>query len=328
MKKLLLLLTLTATFLLSASFDCQKATTDIEKLICSDEELSRLDDELGKAYKSVLNETDNSNIFKQKQKKWLTERNRCKDANCIKYQYEQQLSYLQYNSFTLIYSEDNKTCNQFANLLNNDLKKYNEINLSRHEEFNWIKWKQIQKEVYYEKHFYWDYNIFVDYFDINNNGSKEGVFLWESAPRFRFVDIIYTTRKDGENIEKLILSKEHKGWSLYNSKISEITENAMSETFSFYKPPLNVKSIERIWGSILFPEPYPAKFNNKYFIAVFGVKDNRERYIKYRAPLYSMPNCGNKVTLIKFNPDNNKEGICILEKVQSDAQQYLSCAKK
>ncbi|MDR2790403.1 MAG: hypothetical protein LBB59_05460 [Campylobacteraceae bacterium] len=54
MKKLLFLLTLTTTFLFPASFDCQKAKTDIEKLVCSDEELSRLDEELNEAYKEII----------------------------------------------------------------------------------------------------------------------------------------------------------------------------------------------------------------------------------------------------------------------------------
>jgi uncharacterized protein len=50
MKKILLLLTLTTTLLFSASFDCTKAKTDVEKLICSNEELSQLDDKLQESY--------------------------------------------------------------------------------------------------------------------------------------------------------------------------------------------------------------------------------------------------------------------------------------
>ncbi len=34
----------------AASFDCSKATSEVEKLICGDEELSKLDDSLNKAY--------------------------------------------------------------------------------------------------------------------------------------------------------------------------------------------------------------------------------------------------------------------------------------
>jgi uncharacterized protein len=53
MKKLLLLLGLLITSLFSASFDCKKAKTDVEKLVCSNEELSKLDDKLQESY-SIL----------------------------------------------------------------------------------------------------------------------------------------------------------------------------------------------------------------------------------------------------------------------------------
>ena len=34
----------------AASFDCGKATSEVEKIICSDDELSRLDESLSKVY--------------------------------------------------------------------------------------------------------------------------------------------------------------------------------------------------------------------------------------------------------------------------------------
>lgn len=43
----------------AASFDCNKASTFIEKAICSESELSKLDDLLGKSYKKALIETAN-----------------------------------------------------------------------------------------------------------------------------------------------------------------------------------------------------------------------------------------------------------------------------
>ena len=43
----------------SASFDCQKARSINEKLICQDADLSKLDDEFGVAYKRALQNSDN-----------------------------------------------------------------------------------------------------------------------------------------------------------------------------------------------------------------------------------------------------------------------------
>jgi len=55
----------------AASFDCAKASTKLEKLICSDKELNALDDALGKAYKKALNVATNRDALKNGQKEWL-----------------------------------------------------------------------------------------------------------------------------------------------------------------------------------------------------------------------------------------------------------------
>lgn len=46
----------------AASFDCTKAGTDQEKMICSDSILSSLDDKLAKTYKSALLEATNTKV--------------------------------------------------------------------------------------------------------------------------------------------------------------------------------------------------------------------------------------------------------------------------
>ena len=55
---LIFLLTL-ASGVHSASFDCQKAKSVNERLICKDVELSKLDDELVFAYKEALRKSSN-----------------------------------------------------------------------------------------------------------------------------------------------------------------------------------------------------------------------------------------------------------------------------
>lgn len=53
------------------SFDCAKAETEVEKLICSDAELSRLDKEMVESYNKLRN-----NLLEKKYKKLLTQRQR------------------------------------------------------------------------------------------------------------------------------------------------------------------------------------------------------------------------------------------------------------
>lgn len=78
----------------AASFDCGKAGTKVEKLICADAELSKLDEELNAAYKSALQNKKQADTIKQAQKQWMKERNGCSDSDCVKRAYETQLSSL------------------------------------------------------------------------------------------------------------------------------------------------------------------------------------------------------------------------------------------
>ncbi|WP_428634637.1 lysozyme inhibitor LprI family protein [Sedimenticola sp.] len=88
---LLLLLPGTAC---SASFDCSKASTKVEKMICADPELSKLDEKLGKTYSAALNKTPDLLALKQQQRDWLNDRNGCVDAACLQAQYQQRIGEL------------------------------------------------------------------------------------------------------------------------------------------------------------------------------------------------------------------------------------------
>lgn len=66
--------------LYAASFDCNKATTETEKAICSDPELSALDDLLGIAWNK-----SKKLVSIDSQKKWLQSRNLCENNNdCLR----------------------------------------------------------------------------------------------------------------------------------------------------------------------------------------------------------------------------------------------------
>jgi uncharacterized protein len=71
----ILLFGLLSTQAVAASFDCHKATTWLEKIVCSDPELSKLDDELAKAYHDALASLspEGQEETKQYQRQWLKE---------------------------------------------------------------------------------------------------------------------------------------------------------------------------------------------------------------------------------------------------------------
>jgi uncharacterized protein len=81
---------------LAASFDCKKANTLVEKAVCSNPKLSKLDDALAKAYQRTLASTSNADTVKTEQKTWLTTvRDICKTEACIEKAYQTRLAELQ-----------------------------------------------------------------------------------------------------------------------------------------------------------------------------------------------------------------------------------------
>jgi uncharacterized protein len=88
----------------AASFDCGKAASEIEKLICGDDELSKLDESLNKAYLEALKRTIKKQIIKS-QRQWLkNERNACQNAECIKKAYETRIWELGLSSYGIVIS--------------------------------------------------------------------------------------------------------------------------------------------------------------------------------------------------------------------------------
>lgn len=83
----------------SASFDCNKANTWVEKTICANTELSKLDEAMAKKYRNDLNSAANdedSNANKNNmiidQKLWLNfQRDTCKDTKCLIREYTEHV---------------------------------------------------------------------------------------------------------------------------------------------------------------------------------------------------------------------------------------------
>ena len=80
----------------AASFDCNKATTSVEKRICANTQLSNLDSTLDSAYRLVLrSDFPNKDEVRREQKAWLAERNRCTSDDCIQFAYEARITKLE-----------------------------------------------------------------------------------------------------------------------------------------------------------------------------------------------------------------------------------------
>ncbi|MCF7717395.1 DUF1311 domain-containing protein [Aeromonas jandaei] len=78
----------------SPSFDCGKAESSIEKMICSDKVLSELDSSLSTQYKYVLKTNPSSaSSIKDGQRTWLRERKKCTDNSCLISMYEKRIKF-------------------------------------------------------------------------------------------------------------------------------------------------------------------------------------------------------------------------------------------
>ena len=114
----------------AAGFDCNKASTLVEKAICSDSELSKLDDLLLISYKEALGNISDTDKLKSEQRDWLSNtRNKCQDADCLKRAYNKRISAI--NDITALHNQVSKKTIKNADSL--WAGEWNRIDSSQHE---------------------------------------------------------------------------------------------------------------------------------------------------------------------------------------------------
>lgn len=76
----------------AASFDCAKANSKVERMICNDIELSKLDDELNRTYQQRIELSNDKQNETKEQRRWLKEiRNVCTEVDCLKSAYSARI---------------------------------------------------------------------------------------------------------------------------------------------------------------------------------------------------------------------------------------------
>lgn len=89
------LLTLVATESWAAGFDCAKASTRSERLICSDKKLQELDEKLSAAYRKAYSAASDKKGLKAEQVEWLKERDACETSECMGGKYQSRIDALE-----------------------------------------------------------------------------------------------------------------------------------------------------------------------------------------------------------------------------------------
>ena len=79
----------------AAGFDCSRASSQVEKLICNTPLLSKADEQLKITYEKVVKLAPNPRWVKEQQRSWLTkERDTCGDAECLANEYARRIAVL------------------------------------------------------------------------------------------------------------------------------------------------------------------------------------------------------------------------------------------
>jgi len=112
LKHILVIFSLTTIhFTYAASFDCNKAKSPVEKAICADAELSKLDEVLSQTYKVAVIEYPVANYLRIKQREWIKGNSNCdknKLTSCLKDKYKERIKILSDINNIQVYSNTNK----------------------------------------------------------------------------------------------------------------------------------------------------------------------------------------------------------------------------
>jgi uncharacterized protein len=89
--RVIFLLLLFSTKSWAAGFDCSKASTRTEHLICSDTKLIELDQQLTVAYRKAYGAALDRKLLKAEQIEWLKERDACETSECVRSKYQNRI---------------------------------------------------------------------------------------------------------------------------------------------------------------------------------------------------------------------------------------------
>lgn len=79
------------------SFDCNKASSRVENLICNDAKLAQLDSDLVDAYRTALRDApwvSANRRIRNEQRDWMKQRNSCHNKRCLRHSYHTRIGAL------------------------------------------------------------------------------------------------------------------------------------------------------------------------------------------------------------------------------------------
>ncbi len=103
----------------ATSFDCKRASTQVEQLICATPELSQADDHLKKSYDQLLKLVPSQRSLKQQQRSWLANvLNHCLNSACLAREYNARIEILEADTQSLLTSNNANVCGTIVGFIN------------------------------------------------------------------------------------------------------------------------------------------------------------------------------------------------------------------
>ena len=78
----------------AASFDCKKALSPAEKMVCDSSTLSNLDNQMAALYSKAKSEATDADALRQIQLAWIVKTRGCRDESCLEQLYKQRIGEL------------------------------------------------------------------------------------------------------------------------------------------------------------------------------------------------------------------------------------------
>ena len=246
----------------AASFDCTKAATEVEKTICGDSWLEKLDKDMSFYYTMLIDllHIDDSKKLLEEQKKWIVERSRrCEhqsNQSCLVETYRQRVHVLKYMYKKFKFIPDKKElaliCNDLASLNASERLVYGDKIESYNSETNTTS------------------------YDINNDGIKEvSKSCYANTP---LVPCVEYQRADGSRMPRKTVDFAWETYWTYGLK--HFSKNG--KWFRFHAYDSNFESPAYV--SYITPE------NNEYVVCEFDNKNPDTFAAMLNTPIKSISN--------------------------------------
>ena len=244
MKKYLFISLLLLSTLHSASFDCNRATTKIEKALCSDVKLSQLDSQLGHTYyklkkKIAKNKLSTQNIkllrefFVHTQRAWVKNRNKwCNkyDAkelqNCLRDHYTSRIKKLQEftNDGSFIYGN-----------YKNILYRYTHVPYMQEGFKEFLDAKEYEK--FLQEYSRWEesYSVCIDNYGVLNDSCTKRVAEKKVMHYSELLEYYENNRYLVEDANATLLHRDAISYTNRDKSEDEELEEESCYTYKFYK---------------------------------------------------------------------------------------------